>query len=370
MTPIRALIVTGKLDWIGLARMPRAMADHGFQTSVICPANSLVAHARSIHRLVTFATKIPQQEFWKRVMQEISQFQPDILIPGDDLVVRLLHALHQMIAGDARHAFAKELLERSLGDPSTFVSIERKSGLIEMARQADVPIPESRLLTSEQEALSFATEIGYPIILKPDFGSGGIGVVKCADDNQLKQEYAKILKLQQPVLGQRFVNGQTVTVNVVVEKGRVAESFSLLRERTHPGPFGISALVRLIDHVKLQELTARVFSHFGFSGLGAAQFLIDERKEPLLMELIVRPSPLTYAGELFGADLIAGLRSILLKEPPPPKSPPVHQRVAIFPTEWLRDPNSSELRDPSVYHDVPWDEPQLLAAIVRQHINA
>jgi hypothetical protein len=37
--------------------------------------------------------------------------------------------------------------------------------------------------------------------------------------------------------------------------------------------------------------------------------------------------------------------------------------IAIFPREWLRDPASPWLK--SAYHDVPWDDPEVVRACVR-----
>jgi hypothetical protein len=43
--------------------------------------------------------------------------------------------------------------------------------------------------------------------------------------------------------------------------------------------------------------------------------------------------------------------------------------IALFPQEWLRDPKSPHLA--SAYHDVPWDDPALLHALIgRQAVQA
>ena len=40
-----------------------------------------------------------------------------------------------------------------------------------------------------------------------------------------------------------------------------------------------------------------------------------------------------------------------------------HDTIALFPHEWIRDPQSSFLY--SAYHDVPWQEPRLIEACIR-----
>ncbi|HEV2716455.1 MAG TPA: hypothetical protein VGU64_14430, partial [Terriglobales bacterium] len=41
--------------------------------------------------------------------------------------------------------------------------------------------------------------------------------------------------------------------------------------------------------------------------------------------------------------------------------------IALFPHEWLQDPASSFLQ--SGYHDVPWQEPELVRACVRTRVK-
>ncbi len=46
--------------------------------------------------------------------------------------------------------------------------------------------------------------------------------------------------------------------------------------------------------------------------------------------------------------------------------PPVTEKtdIALFPREWLRDPESPWLQN--AFHDVPWDDPDLIRACVAQ----
>ena len=139
-----------------------------------------------------------------------------------------------------------------------------------------------------------------------------------------------------------------------------------MRERTHPGPYGIVSLSRLAESAPMIDLARRVVEYFGFSGLGAVQMLQDQQTgEPIVMEVNSRPTPVSYIGEVYGVDLIAHMRAAIANERAPAPSEPRFRGLALFPTEWLRDPDSPELRNPSVYHDVPWDQPELLKAIVR-----
>jgi hypothetical protein len=61
-----------------------------------------------------------------------------------------------------------------------------------------------------------------------------------------------------------------------------------------------------------------------------------------------------------GRDLPAALCAALtgVAETPAPRVT-ANDTIALFPQEWTRDPRSPFLQ--SAYHDVPWDEPELLS---------
>jgi urea carboxylase len=65
-----------------------------------------------------------------------------------------------------------------------------------LAQAHGVPLaPGTGLLTDEEEAVSAAQAIGYPIILKATAGGGGIGMRICEDDEAIRQGFATVARL-------------------------------------------------------------------------------------------------------------------------------------------------------------------------------
>ena len=56
------------------------------------------------------------------------------------------------------------------------------------------PIPESAIIHTVAEALTFVEEIGYPVIVRPAFSLGGTGGGICANEEELKEIVASGLK--------------------------------------------------------------------------------------------------------------------------------------------------------------------------------
>ncbi|MBY9076993.1 carbamoyl-phosphate synthase large subunit [Paenibacillus sp. HN-1] len=57
----------------------------------------------------------------------------------------------------------------------------------ELMRELEQPVPESTIVTTLEEALDFAGEIGYPVIVRPAYTLGGTGGGICADEDELRE---------------------------------------------------------------------------------------------------------------------------------------------------------------------------------------
>ncbi len=62
-----------------------------------------------------------------------------------------------------------------------------KPAMKEALRQADVPCAQSTGVASLEEAASFATQVGYPLIVKPRDGAGAAGTSRVNNDDELGQ---------------------------------------------------------------------------------------------------------------------------------------------------------------------------------------
>ncbi len=98
--------------------------------------------------------------------------------------------------------------------------------------------------------------------------------------------------------------------------------------------------------------------------------MLDEATgRAVLIEINPRPIGTTHLGELFGHDPCAPLLACLTGERTVTASPRIAgpRRIALFPKEIERDPhNLQRLRAGAIYHDVPADEPAVMALYLRR----
>ncbi|SCW49257.1 carbamoyl-phosphate synthase large subunit [Paenibacillus tianmuensis] len=115
------------------------------------------------------------------VSQIIRQERPDGLLPTLGGQTGLNMAVELARAG---------VLEREnvklLGTQLTAIEKAEDRDLFrDLMRELEQPVPESTIVTTVQEALDFANEIGYPIIVRPAYTLGGTGGGICATEEEL-----------------------------------------------------------------------------------------------------------------------------------------------------------------------------------------
>lgn len=120
------------------------------------------------------------------VTQIIRQERPDGLLPTLGGQTGLNMAVELAKAG---------VLEREnvklLGTQLTAIEKAEDRDLFrDLMRELEQPVPESTIVTTVQEAVDFANEIGYPIIVRPAYTLGGTGGGICANEEELLETVA------------------------------------------------------------------------------------------------------------------------------------------------------------------------------------
>ncbi|WP_339278598.1 carbamoyl-phosphate synthase large subunit [Paenibacillus sp. FSL W8-1187] len=120
------------------------------------------------------------------VSQIIRQERPDGLLPTLGGQTGLNMAVELARAG---------VLEREnvqlLGTQLTAIEKAEDRDLFrELMRELEQPVPESVIVTTVEEAVDFANEIGYPIIVRPAYTLGGTGGGICATEAELLETVA------------------------------------------------------------------------------------------------------------------------------------------------------------------------------------
>ncbi|MGE5629990.1 MAG: cyanophycin synthetase [Caulobacteraceae bacterium] len=82
-----------------------------------------------------------------------------------------------------------------------------------------IPVPLGKIVKNEQEALEYSEKLGYPVVVKPNFGSHGIGVsINLKNPQEVLDAYRIAREYENTVLVEKFIKGNYFRVLVVGDK--------------------------------------------------------------------------------------------------------------------------------------------------------
>ena len=168
-----------------------------------------------------------------------------------------------------------------------------------------------------------------------------------------------------PILLQQFVPGSLAMRTVVAREGAVVDGISLQALRSHPEKRA-STVLQPIQSPDMDEAARRLVAALGCSGFVSFDFILDPQGRAFVIEMNPRPIGSTHLGRLFGHDLGHAFLTGTPQKCDEAMPLPAVRAVALFPKELERDPSGAGLAGGSdILHDVPWDEPDVLAAYLR-----
>jgi predicted ATP-grasp superfamily ATP-dependent carboligase len=262
---------------------------------------------------------------------------------------------------------------------------------MKLAEQEGIRTPKTEVVSKLDDLKDWNIRNGFPAVLKANGTSGGYGVrivntmeeaeralrflqapprlLRAAKHALLDRDVTLILpalrRRQFVVNAQAFVDGREATSAVACWKGKVlaALHFEVVSKRSSSGP---ATVVRRIENAEMSAAAEKMVRRLNLSGVHGFDFMLEEQTgNAYLIEINPRATQVCHLAFGSERDIPAALCAALSGKDAQP-APIVTEKdtIALFPQEWTRDSESQFLQ--SGYHDVPWEEPEL----VRDCVNS
>jgi len=374
------LLVATATRWLGTARIPRGLARAGFTVSLLTPRNSLAEKSRFIAKIGFLPDQATPLQWVHAFAATVTATSPRLVIPCDDMAFRLLQMLALTPPPRLQPVLQLRLatlIRESLGDPAHYQASTDKTLLPAAATALGVRVPPFAVCAGADEIAAFASAHAWPIVVKRRHGFAGQGVAICADRNDVARALAAFAAadaqdLADPsggparYLAQAHLPGRTQYFQAVAWNGRLLAGYAGEKIIANPEPTGPPTVTRYFRSPMLRAMTEELVSGFGISGHFVVEFRVDERTQDVhLIEINRRISPATHLGAMRNVDFCAALYAAVEGKTSTSRADLDEGEGGIsvfFPGEWLRDPHSRYLREYPV--DVPWDEPELIEAML------
>jgi hypothetical protein len=374
------LATTGQLP--STARLAMELHSAGARISLIAPSNNSAKVLDFISDRAIYRALAPRLSLTAALLR----LQPDIVIPCDERTVRELHAIRRA----TRHAHLKLLIERSTAPEENYQTITSRAALLSLAHRQGVRVPAFMPLPDLGGLERWIATNGAPFVLKADGSWAGFGVRIVSDAGSAEDTYLRMtrragLRLafresllegnhfglrscwrqERPAMSaQSYIDGWPANIGVACWRGEVLAAVCAEAVKTTSAT-GPSTVARIIDNAEMIDAARRVVMALGLSGMIGFDFMIEAATgAAYLIEMNPRNTPICAMrlgpGRDLAEALVARLASRPVRERPARTERDI---VTFFPDMWREDPASHFVH--SGYHDVPWEEPELVRDLMR-----
>lgn len=239
--------------------------------------------------------------FADAVCEEARRTPPPVILTSHDGSIDVL---------SARRREVEECAVLALADTRALALAADKTRTLALAAELGIAVPASIVVRDLQDARSAATEVGFPVVLKPIrswVGSNGVRrrVVSSVHlgISSLAAAAAPLLDLQGTAIIQPWLCGERQAVSVIYANGEVAAAFAQIAQRTDPPLGGMSVMRESIpllpDIAGPAEKLVRAMELEGYSEI---EFRRDARGVARLMEVNPRLSASVEVAVRSGVD--------------------------------------------------------------------
>jgi len=207
---------------------------------------------------------------------------------------------------------------------------------LSLAQRIGVPVPETRVVRTTEEACEAAESLRWPVVLKPavsrklDPERGVVDAFTVSYANSLDELCERMLDFdgRHDLLLQEYCGGTGCGVEVLAWKGRVLAAFQHERLAELPLTGGVSAWREsvVLDPVLYGHAT-RLVEAIGWSGLLMVEF--KGGSDARLMEINGRIWGSLPLAVMSGMDFPARLADLYAEGPPGPGEPATDYRVGV-----------------------------------------
>lgn len=119
-----------------------------------------------------------------------------------------------------------------------------------LLHKAGLPVPSQCVVYNEEDALTKARQMGYPVVIKPDNQDGGLGVFpNLTSDEQLKKAYQKAQQYSKTILLEKHIFGKDY--RLIVLNGELIWAIERLPAQViGDGSSNISQLIQTANQAK------------------------------------------------------------------------------------------------------------------------
>ncbi|MBR3932961.1 MAG: carbamoyl-phosphate synthase large subunit [Clostridia bacterium] len=175
---------------------------------------------------------------------------------------------------------------------------ENRDSFEKILKELNIPQPSGRAVTKIEDGVKAASDIGYPVLVRPSFVLGGRAMQIVGNEEKLRHYLKTAVEIDEdkPVLVDKYISGKEVEVDAICDGTDVfVPGIMELIERTgvHSGDsISVYPTFSVSDKVKgtILSYTKKLGLGIGIVGLYNIQFIVDKDENVFVIEVNPRSS--------------------------------------------------------------------------------
>lgn len=168
----------------------------------------------------------------------------------------------------------------------------------QIMRQNNIPQPKAKAVTNVEDGVRAATEIGYPVLVRPSFVLGGRAMMIVGNEEALRHYLHNAVEINEnsPVLVDKYIMGKETEVDAICDGKQVfipAIMEHVEKTGIHSGDsISVYPSFSLSQKVKDEIIsdTIKLGLAIGIKGLFNIQFIVDKEENVYVIEVNPRSS--------------------------------------------------------------------------------
>lgn len=187
-----------------------------------------------------------------------------------------------------RHRFP-EHVTIAAPDTKAIGKVTPKHQLAETVSGSAIPAPDTELIGDGSSGLKEPARFTYPFLVKPSEGTGGRGISKIANREEL-DAYAAELRGKDVILAQTLAPGEDYCVSALCRQGELVICSAYTNLEHFPREHGAGVVRETVDAAPFVEAVSQIAQETGWNGVFEADFMWTGNKAdtPLLIEINAR----------------------------------------------------------------------------------
>jgi predicted ATP-grasp superfamily ATP-dependent carboligase len=223
-------------------------------------------------------------EFVERLATELAARAARIVLPMTEVTTHVLARDGAQLPGVSVPVGTFEALE----------TLTDKRALQALAKQLDIPAPETRIVECPEQVRIATAGLAYPLVVKPyrsriwtgDRWRGAeVRYVSSPGELDSLTRSVDVFRMH-PFLVQEYIDGHGAGVFALYDRGRASVFFAHRRLRERPPSGGVSVLSESVSvDPHMRELSQRLLDHVEWHGPAMVEFKVCRDGRPYLMEV-------------------------------------------------------------------------------------